>query len=76
MKEEKWNLAKLFSLTQQTLLSKEKVSNYVILIQHLQYIYVYINVKVTIQYSNYSVVSFPHYSSSTVVLTVIGILVN
>ena len=32
--------------------------------------------KVTIQYSNYSVVSFPHYSSSTVVLTVIGVLVN
>ena len=28
------------------------------------------------QYSNYSVVSFPHYSSSTVVLTVIGVLVN
>ena len=32
--------------------------------------------KVTIQYNKYSVVSFPHYSSSTVVLTVIGILVN
>ena len=31
--------------------------------------------KFTIQYSNYSVVSFPHYSSSTVVLTVIGNLV-
>ena len=36
---------------------------------------VYVN-KVIIQYSNYSVVSFPHYSSSTVVLTVISILVN
>ena len=38
---------------------------------------VYVN-KVTIQYSNYSVASFPHYStcSSTVVLTVIGVLVN
>ena len=32
--------------------------------------------KVTIQYSNYSVVSFPHYSSSTVALTVIDVLVN
>ena len=33
------------------------------------------SVKVTIQYSNYSVVSFPHYNSSTVVLTVIAVLV-
>ena len=33
--------------------------------------------KVSIQYSNYSVVSFPHYSSSIVVLTVITVcLVN
>ena len=32
---------------------------------------VYVNKKVTIQYSNDSVVSFPHYSSSTVLLTVI-----
>ena len=32
--------------------------------------------KVNLQYSNYSVVSFPHYSSSTVVLTVIAVHVN
>ena len=32
------------------------------------------SIKVTIQYSNYSVVLFPHYSSSTVILTVIGVL--
>ena len=31
-----------------------------------------INIHRTVQYSNYSVVSFPHYSSSIVVLTVIG----
>ena len=36
----------------------------------------FMSIEVTIQYSNYSVVSFPHYSSSTVVLIVIGILVN
>ena len=30
----------------------------------------------TLHYSNYSVVSLSHYSSSTVVLTVIGVLVN
>ena len=32
--------------------------------------------KVIIQYSNYSVVSFPHYSSSIVVLTIIAVLAN
>ena len=39
-------------------------------------VHVHIQYKVTIQYSNYSVVSFSYYSSSTVVLTVIGIVVN
>ena len=43
---------------------------------NLLYTYMYtvpIKLKVTIQYSNYLVVSLSHYSSSTVVLTVIGV---
>ena len=49
------------------------------LVKTLQLHVQYMSIKVTIQYSNYSVVSLSHYSSSTVVilvLTVIGILVN
>ena len=40
------------------------------------YIYIYtVHEKVTMWYSNYSVVSFPCYSTSTVISTVMGILV-
>ena len=44
---------------------------------NIQYMSIKVSIQCsTVQYSNYSVVSFPHYSSSTVVLTVIGVLVN
>ena len=36
----------------------------------------YISIKVTIQYSNYSIVSYSNYSSSIIVLTVIAVHVN
>ena len=52
------------------------VYNYVHLIIYMYYTYTVCVNKVTIQYSNYSAVSFSHYCSLTVVLTVIGVLVN
>ena len=43
---------------------------------HVQYMSIKRRHTCTVQYNNYSVVSFPHYSSSTVALTVISLLVK